>query len=121
MRGTFPGFAYQLGNLLASGNASIQAGLAKRWGGDYALALLVVACIVAVVVAVFAGFGFEKKGVRFGGKALIRRTAPCKPEPARILFGWGRLTPSASALLAAYLGDFRLCETAGEFLKPADR
>jgi len=69
VRGTFPGFAYQLGNLLASGNASIQAGLAKRWGGDYALALLLVACIVAVVVAVFAGFGFEKKGVRFGDKS----------------------------------------------------
>ncbi|MGY5776660.1 MFS transporter [Rhizobium sp. LEGMi135b] len=68
VRGTFPGFAYQLGNLLASGNASIQAGLAKQWNGDYALALLIVACIVAVVVAVFAGFGFEKKGVRFGGK-----------------------------------------------------
>ncbi|NTJ67026.1 MFS transporter [Agrobacterium rhizogenes] len=66
VRGTFPGFAYQLGNLLASGNASIQAGLAKQWSGDYALALLIVACIVAVVVAVFAGFGFEKKGVRFG-------------------------------------------------------
>jgi len=32
VRGTFPGFAYQLGNLLASGNASIQAGLAKQWG-----------------------------------------------------------------------------------------
>ncbi|TWB19243.1 SHS family lactate transporter-like MFS transporter [Rhizobium sp. ERR 1071] len=68
VRGTFPGFAYQLGNLLASGNASIQAGLAKQWNGDYALALLIVACIVAVVVAVFAGFGFEKKGIRFGGK-----------------------------------------------------
>jgi SHS family lactate transporter-like MFS transporter len=68
VRGTFPGFAYQLGNLLASGNASIQAGLAKQWNGDYALALLLVACIVAVVVALFAGFGFEKKGVRFGSK-----------------------------------------------------
>ncbi|MBM7048069.1 MFS transporter [Rhizobium lusitanum] len=68
VRGTFPGFAYQLGNLLASGNASIQAGLAKQWNGDYATALLIVACIVAVVVALFAGFGFEKKGVRFGEK-----------------------------------------------------
>lgn len=68
VRGTFPGFVYQLGNLLASGNASIQAGLAKQWNGDYAFALLIVACIVAVVVALFAGFGFEKKGVRFGGK-----------------------------------------------------
>ena len=66
VRGTFPGFAYQLGNLLASGNASIQAGLAKHWNGDYATALLIVASIVAVVVALFAGFGFEKKGIRFG-------------------------------------------------------
>ncbi|MFT4000654.1 MAG: MFS transporter [Rhizobium sp.] len=72
VRGTFPGFAYQLGNLLASGNASIQAGLAKQWNGDYALALLIVACIVAVVVALFAGFGFEKKGVRFGSKDAER-------------------------------------------------
>jgi SHS family lactate transporter-like MFS transporter len=66
IRGTFPGFAYQLGNLLASGNASIQAGLAMHWNGDYAFALLIVAVIVAAVVAVLAGFGFEKKDIRFG-------------------------------------------------------
>ncbi|MEZ2219294.1 MFS transporter [Rhizobium sp. RCC_161_2] len=66
IRGTFPGFAYQLGNLLASGNASIQAGLAVHWNGDYAFALLIVAVIVAAVVAVLAGFGFEKKDIRFG-------------------------------------------------------
>ncbi|CAN7312219.1 MFS transporter [Rhizobium rhizogenes] len=66
IRGTFPGFAYQLGNLLASGNASIQAGLAAHWNGDYAFALLIVAVIVAAVVAVLAGFGFEKKDIRFG-------------------------------------------------------
>ncbi|MFT4180611.1 MAG: MFS transporter [Rhizobium sp.] len=66
VRGTFPGFAYQLGNLLASGNASIQAGLAAHWNGDYAFALLIVAAIVAFVVALLAGFGFEKKDVRFG-------------------------------------------------------
>lgn len=66
VRGTFPGFAYQLGNLLASGNATLQAGLAAHWDGDYAYALLIVAAIVAVVVALLAGFGFEKKDVRFG-------------------------------------------------------
>ncbi|MBB3607620.1 MFS transporter [Rhizobium sp. BK602] len=66
VRGTFPGFAYQLGNLLASGNASIQAGLAAHWNGDYAFALLIVAAIVALLVALLAGFGFEKKDVRFG-------------------------------------------------------
>ncbi|WP_047455342.1 MFS transporter [Rhizobium rhizogenes] len=70
IRGTFPGFAYQLGNLLASGNASIQAGLAAHWNGDYAFALLIVAVIVAAVVAVLAGFGFEKKDIRFGGKGV---------------------------------------------------
>lgn len=66
VRGTFPGFAYQLGNLLASGNASIQAGLAAHWNGDYAFALLIVAAIVAFAVALLAGFGFEKKDIRFG-------------------------------------------------------
>ncbi|MBB3452887.1 SHS family lactate transporter-like MFS transporter [Rhizobium sp. BK313] len=70
VRGTFPGFAYQLGNLLASGNATIQAGLAAHWNGDYAFALLIVLIIVAVVVALFSGFGFEKKGIRFGGKGM---------------------------------------------------
>lgn len=65
VRSTFPGFIYQLGNLLASGNATIQATLAKNWNGDYALALLVVAVVVAVAVAVLAGFGYERKGVDF--------------------------------------------------------
>ena len=38
-RGTFPGFTYQLGNLFASANATIQAGIAESHGGNYALAL----------------------------------------------------------------------------------
>ncbi|MGH6665289.1 MAG: MFS transporter [Pseudolabrys sp.] len=67
VRGTFPGFTYQLGNLLASGNATLQAGLAHNYGGDYAFALAVVAGVIAIVVAVLAGFGMEKRGVRFAG------------------------------------------------------
>src|SRR5262249_37106287 len=67
VRGTFPGFTYQLGNLLASGNATIQAGLAQSYGGDYAFALALVAGIVAVAVALLAGFGVEARGVKFGG------------------------------------------------------
>ncbi|KKX30526.1 MFS transporter [Rhizobium sp. LC145] len=65
VRGTFPGFAYQLGNLLASGNATIQAGLAEHWNGDYALALMLTAIIVAAAVALLAGFGYEKKDASF--------------------------------------------------------
>lgn len=30
VRGTFPGFVYQLGNLLAAGNATMQTALADR-------------------------------------------------------------------------------------------
>ncbi len=65
VRGTFPGFAYQLGNLLASGNATLQAGLAAHWSGNYAYALLLVAVIVAAAVALLSGFGYEKKDTTF--------------------------------------------------------
>ena len=34
-----PGFVYQLGNLIASFNATLQAGIAAHYGGNYALAL----------------------------------------------------------------------------------
>lgn len=67
VRGTFPGFAYQLGNLLASGNATLQAGLAEHWNGDYAFTMLVGAIVVCIAVALLAGFGYEKKGISFKG------------------------------------------------------
>ena len=66
MRGTFPGFTYQLGNLLASANASIQASFAASHGGNYGLALATVTATVAVAIALLAGFGKEAKGVVFG-------------------------------------------------------
>jgi putative sialic acid transporter len=68
-RGTFPGLAYQLGNLIASGNAVIQAGIAESRGDNYGMALAVVAGIVAVVLAGLAFFGPEKTGVAFGADA----------------------------------------------------
>jgi SHS family lactate transporter-like MFS transporter len=66
IRGTFPGFTYQLGNLLASANATLQAGLAEHRGGDYAFALALVVAVVAIVLALLAGLGAEAKGVAFG-------------------------------------------------------
>jgi SHS family lactate transporter-like MFS transporter len=65
-RGTFPGFTYQLGNLLAAGNATIQASIAESHGGNYGLALALVAAIVSVAVIVLAWLGSERKGVAFG-------------------------------------------------------
>jgi len=72
VRGTFPGFAYQLGNLLASGNAALQAGFAASHGGNYAYALAVVAACAAVVIAVLTYFGPEKHGVMFGATEEAR-------------------------------------------------
>ncbi|MGO4570959.1 MFS transporter [Microvirga sp. 2TAF3] len=74
VRGTFPGFVYQIGNLLASANATIQAYIASLYGGDFAFALALVAGIVAILVVLLAGFGFEAKGVHFGAGT---------PEPAK--------------------------------------
>jgi SHS family lactate transporter-like MFS transporter len=64
-RGAFPGFAYQLGNLLASGNAVWQAQFAEAHGGNYSLALAVVAGAIAVVIAAVTLFGPERRGVVF--------------------------------------------------------
>src|SRR5271163_3626251 len=64
-RGTFPGFVYQLGNLIASVNATLQAGIAAHYGGNYGLALAVVAGSVAVVIAVLTAVGTEAKGIAF--------------------------------------------------------
>jgi MFS transporter, SHS family, lactate transporter len=70
-RGTFPGFVYQLGNLIASVNATLQASIAVSHGNDYAIALAAVAGTVAVVIAILTALGPEAKGVAFGtGRAL---------------------------------------------------
>jgi SHS family lactate transporter-like MFS transporter len=65
-RGTFPGFVYQLGNLIASVNGTLQVGIAEHYGGDYGFALALVAGTVAVVIAILAALGTEARGVVFG-------------------------------------------------------
>ena len=66
LRGIFPGFAYQLGNLLACANAVWQADIAAAHGGNYAFALALVAGMTAVVLALVAFAGPEAKGTSFG-------------------------------------------------------
>jgi MFS transporter, SHS family, lactate transporter len=65
VRGTIPGFTYQLGNLLASANATVQAAIAQAYSGNYAFALAVVTAIVAVTLAAVAHFGVEAHGATF--------------------------------------------------------
>ena len=63
VRGTFPGFAYQLGNLLSSRNGVLQAKLAEqRYSGVFAPVLAWTLLIVATLVAVITGSGRERRG-----------------------------------------------------------
>jgi MFS transporter, SHS family, lactate transporter len=64
-RATFPGFVYQLGNLLAAINGTLQTTLAEYFGGNYGLALAIVAGTVAIVIAALTAVGTEAKGVAF--------------------------------------------------------
>jgi SHS family lactate transporter-like MFS transporter len=69
VRGTFPGLAYQLGNLFAAGAAQMEASFAVRYfglpggGANYAKALMVLALIVFVVVGLLAALGPERREV----------------------------------------------------------
>ena len=61
VRATFPGLAYQLGNLLTSRNSVIQAHLAERIG-SFRPVLAVTVLLVACYLAVVTWFGREAKG-----------------------------------------------------------
>lgn len=67
VRGTFPGFAYQIGNLIAAVNGPLQTSIAKAHGGNYSFGLALVAGIVAVVLAGLALVGPEARGTIFLG------------------------------------------------------
>jgi SHS family lactate transporter-like MFS transporter len=61
MRATFPGLAYQLGNLITSRNSVIQARAAERFGG-FGRVLAVTVLLVACCLALVTSFGRESRG-----------------------------------------------------------
>jgi SHS family lactate transporter-like MFS transporter len=62
-RGTFPGFAYQLGNLLSSKNSVLQAKLVeRRYGGSFPPVLAWTVLLVASLVAMVTWSGKELRG-----------------------------------------------------------
>jgi MFS transporter, SHS family, lactate transporter len=70
VRGTFPGFAYQLGNLFAANTAVIEARLAEHFrdtGGhpDYAKGLALFTLMTALALIIIAAVGPEKRGKEF--------------------------------------------------------
>ena len=68
-RSLFPGFAYQLGNLIASKNAPIQAGIAESHGNNYALALALVCGVTGIIIALWTALGPERKNADFTAEA----------------------------------------------------
>jgi MFS transporter, SHS family, lactate transporter len=66
IRATFPGFVYQLGNLLAAVNLNLQVAIAEAHGNDYGLAMAAVVGTVAVVIALMMAFGPERRGISMG-------------------------------------------------------
>jgi SHS family lactate transporter-like MFS transporter len=70
LRGTFPGLAYQLGNLAAAYAAQQQAWLADRFRtakgeANYALTMAMVEFIVFLAIIVLAAIGREERGKEF--------------------------------------------------------
>jgi MFS transporter, SHS family, lactate transporter len=63
IRATFPGFVYQLGNLLAAVNLNLQVAIADAHGGNYGMAMAIVIATVAVVIMLMIAFGPERHGV----------------------------------------------------------
>ncbi len=63
VRGTFPGFAYQLGNFLSSWNGVKQARVAEqRFGGAFAPVMAWTVLLVAGLVALVTWSGRERRG-----------------------------------------------------------
>lgn len=67
VRGTFPGFTYQLGNLISAGAAQMEAAFAAGFklpggGANYAQALAIIMLIVFLTVAFFTAIGGERRG-----------------------------------------------------------
>jgi len=66
VRAILPGFAYQVGNLIMSKLAPLQARIAESHGDDYARVLSVTIGIVAVALAVVTLAGREAKDTELG-------------------------------------------------------
>jgi SHS family lactate transporter-like MFS transporter len=63
IRATFPGVVYQLGNLVASSNLTIQVSIAEAHGDNYGLAMALIVGTVAVLIALMVAWGPERRGI----------------------------------------------------------
>ena len=81
--GTFPGFAYQLGNLFAAFIVFLEAVLAQNLGSsktpNYAAALAIFSFGAFIAVILFTAIGREARGIEFmqadEGKPVVNEIA----------------------------------------------
>ncbi|MCB5943151.1 MFS transporter [Acidocella sp. KAb 2-4] len=69
IRGTFPGFVYQLGNFIASVNAPLQVAIAQSMGGDFGFSLALMGGGMAVLLIVLMLFGPEARDVSMSARS----------------------------------------------------
>jgi SHS family lactate transporter-like MFS transporter len=79
IRATFPGFVYQLGNLLAASNLNLQVAIAEMHGNDYGMAMAAVVGTVAIVIVLLVALGPERRGVPMStahSKSQVQESRP---------------------------------------------
>ncbi|HLY58972.1 MAG TPA: MFS transporter [Stellaceae bacterium] len=69
VRGTIPGFTYQIGNAVIASLSVYQSRLAESRGDDYAFALAATTAGVAILLSIVVWFGTERKGVSMTAEA----------------------------------------------------
>ncbi|MFC0140586.1 MFS transporter [Erwinia mallotivora] len=74
-RAVLPGFVYQLGNLIASVNASLQTHIAEAHGNNYGLAMAIVAGTVAILITLLVAFGRETRGVAISSGSAAEKAS----------------------------------------------
>jgi len=83
-RATFPGYVYQLGNLLASGCVVWQSQIAEARHGDYGLAMALVVGAVALVIAGLTLFGPDRRGADFAEQEAQGEPWPVTAQPPAV-------------------------------------
>lgn len=78
-RAVLPGFVYQLGNLIASVNATLQSSIAESHGNNYGLGMAMVAGTVAVLICIMVAFGRETRGVIISANAGAQSGTDTRP------------------------------------------
>ena len=87
IRGFYPGVTYQLGNLLAALNLPLQTSLADSHSPSFALLVVIVPVLVAVIA--LTALGSEAHSARFGeagdeeARALRHRSLHARADPGR--------------------------------------